>query len=300
MVAEWMAQVALPWVLASVMLAMGLSLTHGDFLQVARAPRRVALGLSLQLIALPLLAWLVVLVMPLPPVAAAGLLLVSLVPGGATSNLFSYLVQGDLALSVTLTAVAALVIPFTLPLLMGVNFDLLGLQAEGFSLPYWSTVAQLVLVTLLPAAIGMSVRPWLTPGALAVWLPRIKVLTGVAMIVIVLSLFIAYRARLPALVSVETLSVLTLCVLAMVVGARVSGVFGLPEGSLRAVTVEVGVQNAGVAMLVAFAILQWPQLGLVPLLYGLMMNVPVFLWVGFLLWGDRRRALAQVATGPAD
>lgn len=295
--AEWLAQVALPWVLAGVMLAMGLSLTRGDFVRVARYPRRLALGLSLQLLALPLLAWLVVVLLPLSPIQAAGLLLVSLVPGGATSNLFSYLVQGDLALSMTLTAVAALVIPFTLPLIMGINFTLLDLPADTIALPYWSTVAQLAVVTLLPAAIGMAVRSRLPAASLAVWLPRIKALTGVAMVAIVVSLFAAYHARLPALLSVETLAVLSLCVVSMLVGARVARVFRLPESSQRAITVEVGVQNAGVAMLVAFAILQWPQLGLVPLLYGLMMNVPVFLWVFALLWRDRQLARAVVKAG---
>lgn len=292
--AEWLAQVALPWVLATVMLAMGLSLTRADFARVARFPGRLALGLSLQMLALPLLAWMVVLILPLPPVAAAGLLLVSLVPGGATSNLFSYLVQGDLALSVTLTAVAALLVPFTLPLIMGLNFSLLGLDAEGFTLPYWSTVMQLILVTLLPAGIGMWIRSQLSEKSISTWLPRIKVATGIAMVGIVLSLFLAYHTRLPALLSTETLAVLMLCMLGMFLGARVAGAIGLPDNSVRSITVEVGVQNAGVAMMVAFAILQWPPLGLVPLLYGLMMNVPVFLWVFFLLWRDRQRNLESV------
>lgn len=295
MLAEWLAQVALPWVLAGVMLAMGLSLTREDFLRVARFPGRLALGLSLQLLALPLLAWIVVLLLPLPPLAAAGLLLVSLVPGGATSNLFSYLVQGDLALSVTLTAVAALLIPFTLPLIMGLNFQWLGLTAEGFTLPYWSTVLQLVLVTLLPAALGMWLRSFLAPDSLRVWLPRIKFFTGVAMVGIVLSLFLAYHTRLPALFSVETVAVLMLCMSAMLLGSLAGRHFRLPDPSIRSITVEIGVQNAGIAMLVAFAILQWPALGLVPLLYGLMMNVPVFLWVFFLLWRDRQRAVRTAA-----
>ena len=288
MAGEWLAQTALPWILAGVMLAMGMSLTREDFRRVLMHPRRMALGLGLQMLALPLLAWILVLLLPLPPMAAAGLLLIALVPGGATSNMFSFLVQGDLALSVSLTATAAILAPFTLPLIMGWNLQLLGLAAEGFSLPYWSTVSQLLLVTLVPVMLGMALRRTMTERTAQAWLPRVKILTGVAMVSIVLALFMTYHQRLPALVSLETLAVLLLCMTGMAVGYQASRQVRLPRDSARAITVEVGVQNAGVAMMVAFAILQLPQLGLVPLLYGLLMNVPVFLWVFYCLWRDRQ------------
>ncbi|AGA33719.1 putative transporter [Thioalkalivibrio nitratireducens DSM 14787] len=287
MSAEWLAQVVLPWVLASVMLAMGLSLRGGDFTRILRHPRRVLVGLSLQVLALPLLAWALVLVLPLPALAAAGLLLVALVPGGATSNMFSFLVQGDLALSVSLTAIAGLLAPFTLPLIMGWNLQLLGLAEQGFSLPYWATVGQLLLVTVVPALLGMGVRRLLAEHTVATLLPLVKVFTGVAMVTVVVALFLAYQHRLPALLSVETLAVLALCVSAMTLGYQFARRLQLPADSVRAITVEVGVQNAGIAMMVAFAILQLPQLGLVPLLYGILMNVPVFLWVFYCLWINR-------------
>src|SRR6056297_3354659 len=158
MIADWLGQTMLPWILAAVMLAMGLSLEIDNFRQVARHPGRLALGVLLQMLVLPLLSWAVVLLLPLPPMAAAGLLLVALVPGGATSNLFTYLARGDLALSVCLTAIAAMLVPFTLPLIMALNFHLLALPANEFSLPYWRVVGQLVLVTLVPAVAGMAIR----------------------------------------------------------------------------------------------------------------------------------------------
>lgn len=296
MSAEVLAQGVLPWVLASVMLAMGLSLQSADFVRVWKHPRRVLVGLSLQVLALPLLAWVVVLVLPLPVMAAAGLLLVALVPSGATSNMFSYLVQGDLALSVSLTALAGFLAPFVLPLVMGWNFELLGLAAQGFSLPYWQTVGQLLLVTVLPALIGMLLRYWLPDAAIAQLLPFVKRLTGLAMLFVVVGLFVVYQHRLPALLSLETLAVLALCILAMLLGYRTARGLRFPTDSVRAITVEVGVQNAGIAMMVAFAILQLPQLGLVPLLYGILMNVPVFAWVAFCLWRDRQPAAIRVGS----
>ncbi|WP_373183922.1 bile acid:sodium symporter family protein [Halomonas campaniensis] len=294
MSAAWLSQVALPWVLASVMMAMGLSLTGADFIRTWRHRHRVLLGTGLQMLALPLLAWALVLLLPLPPLAAAGLLLVALVPGGATSNMFSYLVQGDLALSVTLTAIAAVLAPFTLPLVMGWNLTLLGLASGGLSLPYWQTVGQLLLVTLLPVLAGMLLRQALPGPWLAVVLPGVKGFTGVAMISVVVALFASHAELLPSLVSLETLAVLLLCLSSMLLGHRVARRLHLPHDSVRAITVEVGVQNAGVAMMVAFVLLQQPAIGLVPLLYGLLMNVPVFLWMFACLWRDRHPAATVV------
>ncbi|UXZ54501.1 bile acid:sodium symporter family protein [Halomonas sp. 7T] len=292
MLSEWLSHVLLPWVLAGVMMTMGLNLTKRDFIHTFRNPGRLLLGTSLQILALPLLAWGIVALLPLSPLAAAGLLLVSLVPGGATSNMFSYLVQGDLALSVSLTAIAAVLAPFTLPLIMGWNLELLGLSTAGLSLPYWPTVGKLLLVTLVPVLAGMLLRCVLKETLLDWLLPKIKVLTGVAMIGVVIALFVSHAQRLPSLRSVETLSVLLLCILSMTLGHQTARRLRLPHASARAITVEVGVQNAGVAMMVAFALLQQPGIGLVPLLYGLLMNVPVFLWMFACLWRDRQRTVS--------
>lgn len=297
MASEWLAQVALPWVLAGVMMAIGLSLTVEHFIQVLRHPRRVFLGLGLQMLALPILAWMLVLVLPLPPMAAAGLLLVALVPSGATSNMFSYLVQGNVALSVSLTALAGLLTPFTLPLIMGWNLQVLGLGDQNIVLPYWATVSQLLLVTLLPALVGMILRHWLSDRLLGALVPAVKIASAAAMLGMVILLFLLYQHRLPALWSIETFAVVSMCSLAMLMGYQIARRFRLPQDSVRTVTVEVGVQNAGVAMVVAFAILQIPALGLVPLLYGILMNVPVFLWVILCLWQDRQ--LAEAATDRA-
>lgn len=292
---DFLAQTLLPVVLASVMLAMGLNLTPRNFIRTWRSPRNILLGVCLQTLALPLLAWAVVLALPLPPLAAAGLLLVSLVPGGATSNMFSYLVRGDLALSVSLTAIAALQAPFTLPLIMGWNLDLLGLTREGITLPYWQTVGQLLLVTLLPVICGMGLRALLNQERLTGILPRLRLFTGIAMIVVVLSLFISHAHRLPRLFGLEAVGVLLLCTLGMTLGHVLSAQLRLPRTGRRAITVEVGVQNAGVAIMVAFSIFRQPELALVPLLYGLLMNLPVFLWICACLWQDRRRATAAPA-----
>lgn len=290
MSSEWLSQVLLPWVLSGVMMTMGLNLTKSDFVRTCRYPRRLMLGTSLQILALPLLAWGLVALLPLSPLAAAGLLLVSLVPGGATSNMFSYLVQGDLALSVSLTAIAAILAPFTLPLIMSWNLDFLGLSSAGLNLPYWPTVGKLLLVTLVPVIAGMLLRCLLRESLLSWLLPKIKILTGMAMIGVVLALFVSHAQHLPPLLSIETLSVLLLCVLSMTLGHQLARRLRLPITSVRAITVEVGVQNAGVAMMVAFGLLQQPGIGLVPLLYGLLMNVPVFLWMFACLWRDHHRA----------
>ncbi|MEB3332496.1 MAG: bile acid:sodium symporter, partial [Synechococcaceae cyanobacterium] len=105
--------VLLPLALALVMLGMGLSLELQDFARILRAPKAVALGTVCQLVALPLIALLLVWLLPMPPLIATGLVIVALCPGGASSNLITYLARGDVALSVSLTAISSLVTVFT-------------------------------------------------------------------------------------------------------------------------------------------------------------------------------------------
>ena len=108
-------RVFLPVAIVVIMLGLGLTLAVQDFARIARYPRAVALGLVLQLAALPLIAYAIVQAFGMSPALGMGLMILALSPAGATSNMISYLCKGDLALAVTLTALSSLVTPFTIP-----------------------------------------------------------------------------------------------------------------------------------------------------------------------------------------
>lgn len=286
---QLVAQVLLPAVLASIMLGMGLGLQLADFKRVLIHPKAALLGL-LQALFLPLLALLIILLLPLSPVAAAGLFLLALCPGGATSNLFSFIVRGDVALSITLTALSSLLSPFTLPLLFVSYLTFSQGSGADFVLPLAPAIKQLALVTLLPIACGMLLRRIFPLWAERVQ-PMLRRLATIAMILLIVALLVLNPQVHQALFSVTVLAILLLSSLAIATGALLAAKAGFSAQVQRTLGLEVGIQNAGAAMLVALSIMQQPALATVPLLYGIVMNLPVFGFVYYCLYRSKPKAV---------
>ncbi|WP_114417600.1 bile acid:sodium symporter family protein [Marinospirillum perlucidum] len=286
-------QVLLPLILALVMLGIGMGLQPADFKRVMERPRVAFLGLALQLFFLPCLALLLVSILPLSPLAAAGLFLVSLCPGGATSNLFSLIARGDAALSVTLTGVTSLLTPVTLPLLFVAYLQLHPLEADYFSMPLLPAIKQLALVTLVPVTLGMLIRGFLPDWAEKVQ-PLLRRLSTLAMLLIVIALLATHLHLMQRFFSLEGLAILLLSSCSLLIAYFLAARAGLQEAEQRTLGLEVGVQNAGTAILVALTLLQQPALAVVPLMYGILMNIPAF---SFVFWVLRKDGLAAGRPG---
>lgn len=272
-------QMALPLALAMMMLVMGLSLRPAHFLAVAREPALILLGLTLQLLLLPALALLLVMVLSLPSTLAIGLIILAACPGGATSNIISHLSGGDASLSVTLTAVITLLAPLTLPLWVNIQLQWLSFDQLELHLPWLPTLMPLLVVTVLPLLLGMALAqgfPQRISRALP-WLNRLSLLLFVGL---VMAMAIANREQLPHVWSQATLACLGLCVSAMLVTALAGRLLNLGERRCITLVVEVGIQNAGTAMLISATILQRPDLALVALFYGILMNIPALMLIG--------------------
>lgn len=282
--ASLIAQVLLPLILGLIMLGIGLGLKPQQFRLVLEQPKAVVLGLSLQCLLLPLLALLIITILPLPLVVQAGLLLVALCPGGVTSNLFSYLAKGDVALSITLTSINSLLAPISLPLIFGafiVSFDPHGLLFSGVVGENFSMVIiikQLIAVTMLPILVGMGFAI-LWPQMAQRYLQQLNRLTSLGLLVIIIALVIANPQILNQLIGINAIAIILLIVLAMAIGLLFSRFFGVAARQERTLVLEVGVQNAGTAMFVAFTILELPELAVVPLSYGILMNIPAFCYL---------------------
>ena len=141
-----------------IMMGMGLSLVTNDFKRVVKYPKAVAIGLTNQLIFLPLVGFFLATSMSLEPEYAVGVMLLVLCPGGTTSNLFTYLAKGDVALSVTMTAIASVITVFTIPIVL--SFSLVYFMGAGseFQLPVVKTMVSLIALTILPVSIGMLIK----------------------------------------------------------------------------------------------------------------------------------------------
>lgn len=272
-------QIVLPLALAMMMLVMGLSLRPAHFVAVAREPKLILLGLALQLLLLPALAFLLVLVLSLPATLAIGLVILAACPGGATSNVISHLSGGDASLSVTLTALITILAPLTLPLWVNTQLQWLNLDQLDLYLPWLPTLMPLLLVTVLPLLLGMALAasfPLRVSPALP-WLNRLSLLLFMALVI---AMAVANSERLPQLWSQATLACLGLCLLAMMSTALIGRLLQLGERRSITLMVEVGIQNAGTAMLISATILQRPDLALVALFYGILMNLPALLLIG--------------------
>ncbi len=149
--------VGVPALVFSAMAVVGMDLTADDFRRVARQPATVLVATAGQLVLLPAIGWLLVHSLRLQPAIAQGVLLVAACPGGAMANVYTYLARGNVALSVTLTAVSCLAAALTTPLALAVLQAQDG-ESTGFPVPYGVLTGQLVLLLVLPVLSGMGIR----------------------------------------------------------------------------------------------------------------------------------------------
>ncbi len=155
MESNFLTAVFLPLALFIIMLGMGLGLTLDDFKRILVEPKAVIVGLIAQLILLPLVGWVLATVFPLSPELAVGVMVLAACPGGPTSNLITYLVKGNVALSITLTAISTLITVFTIPFVVNISMQNFVGEGTALQLPFWKTVIQIALITLIPISIGM-------------------------------------------------------------------------------------------------------------------------------------------------
>jgi BASS family bile acid:Na+ symporter len=275
--------VLLPLALAIVMLGMGLSLVPEDFRRITRYPKAVAVGTVCQCLVLPLLGALIALVVPMEPVMAVGLVVVAVCPGGPSSNLMTYLARGDVALSVTLTAVSSIVTVFTIPVFANLALQHFLGAGAAIALPVGTTMLQIVLITLLPTAIGMAIRHRF-PGTARRLEKQMGRLAGGLLVLIILLLFIREASRLPGFLAQVGLAVVALNLLAMLAGLLAGRLFRLPVAQQVCIAIEVGIQNGTLAIAITAGLLNNPDMAVPAAVYSLLMYVSGF---GAVLCGRR-------------
>lgn len=261
---------AIPLSLFLIMLGMGLTLTIKDFKRVALYPKAVAIGLTNQLLVLPIVGFVVASTMPLSPELAVGLMLVVVCPGGTTSNLFTYLARGDVALSITLTAIASVITIFTIPFIINAALKFFMGSDTTLSLPVLTTIRNLVLITLLPISLGMIARHvWPQFAATGAQLAtRFAVVFMVALIC-----YSVYQQRdiLVSALMAAGPAVILLNISTMAIGYISARALKLSRPQQVSVTLEVGLQNSALAMMMALGLLSNYQMSLTPGVYSLVM-----------------------------
>lgn len=242
--------IALALTVALIMVAMGLSLRVSDFTRLIRRPRAVVAGLFGQLILLPALAFGLAYALELANPFALGLVLLSACPGGAHSNLYSDLARADTALSITLTALSSVICLVTIPAFVALGLHAFGNQQTTLSAPATELMTRLVLTVALPLGLGMMLKAR-QPKLAARLEPWCKGLGIIALTIFVAGPSIARSEQLAPIVAMVWIPVLALNLSAMLGGAALARLVRLPSPQQRSLALEVGIQNAALAVQLA-------------------------------------------------
>lgn len=273
-------QIFLPVSLAIIMFGMGLTLVIRDFIRIFTYPKAVLVGLINQIILLPIIGFSIVVLFKLSPTMATGVMILSLCPGGPTSNLITQVSRGNIGLSVTLTALASLITVFTIPVLLSEAIAYFtGNTGVVIELPVLQTMLQILVITVIPIAIGMIIRKRNEGFALRMEKPM-RTASTILFVIIFLLIIIANKDNLVQAMKEVGLATLLLNLLTMGLGFLTAKLFGIAGNSQITITIESGIQNGTLAFVIATTILNNFEMGLPTGAYSIWM----FITGGILMW----------------
>lgn len=272
-------QVLLPAGLAFIMFTLGLKLDGRDFADVVKKPKALLAGLGIQLVLLPALAAAILFLSPLPTDLAIGLAVLSVCPGGVTSNMFVAMVRGDTALSISLTAISTLASLASIPLAIGAVLVSSGTSSATADLNMWMMMRGMLVVATVPVMLGMGIRRWASPTADTIE-RRARPLAAAIFALIVLATFASQWSAMLENAAVLGPAVLALNLGVIVVGAIVARWLGLDAPQTLAIVIESSLRNAGLGILVALTLLDTPVATLPCATYAMVMNITVLAIVG--------------------
>jgi len=272
--------IGLPAALFLIMIGMGLTLTPKDFREVLVAPKATLFGLLAQVLILPLAAFALAWLMQLDPLLAVGLVIIAACPGGTTSNIFTYLGGGDVALSVVLTVLASLAAIVTLPLLTGLALDVFQDASIAIQLPVGRTIISLVVIVIVPLMVGMSMRKW-TP----VFAARAERFVGAfgmtVLILVIAAILLSLGDRVVTLARDGTYIAVALNIIGMLLGLDLRQSF--------TIAIELGLKNATLGLMITLTLLHSNEMSVPSAVYGVVM----FVLGGLLVMFSRQMGLVR-------
>ena len=271
-------------ILTLLMFDLGLELRTADFRLIAKRPKPVLAGLVGQIILLPLIAWGICSLSPftanLSPLFVIGIMLVACSPGGSSSNVFSMLAKGDVALSVTLTACSSIITLFTLPLIMAWVTSGVG-EAVNIHLPVGKLLMQNIVLMVVPISIGFIVNIF-RPTAAAKIHAVLKRIAMPALVLLVTIFFFQHKQTIIEEFGSLGLSMSLLILATTSCGALLAWLLRLTTKERRTLVIEVGMQNAAQAITIACSPLIFNNeiIAIPAIIYALMMNLILIAYVG--------------------
>lgn len=238
-----------PWIvtlLGIIMFGMGLTISGRDFAEVLRRPYQVGVGVAAQFVIMPLLAVVLTTLIPMSPEVAAGVILVGCCPGGTSSNVMTFMAKGDTALSVACTSVTTLMAPVVTPFLV------LMLASEYLPVDAWAMFQSILKVVLLPLALGFAAQR-LLPALVRAAVPMLPLVSVTGIVLIVAAVVGASKGAIVQSGAIIFAVVALHNVLGYLIGYLAARLAGVNLAGRKAVAIEVGMQNSGLAAALATA-----------------------------------------------
>ena len=239
-----------PISLALIMLGLGLGLTGRDFLRVLNNPKDFIVGFICQLILLPAVAYIIVLIMDLPIEIALGIMIIAAAPGGVTTNVMTKFADGDVALSISLTAIISLISIFSVPFIIFKSADLLGAPAISSNLTMTGIALKMALVVTVPVMLGMIIRKFAV-NFVTSNISIIEKITIILFLIVFAAILVEEKDNILNYFKQAGIAALTLNVVMIVLSYYIAKMFASGVKQRKCISIECGLQNGTLAIFVA-------------------------------------------------
>ena len=270
-----------PIALALIMLALGLGLTVQDFLRVIKQPKDFIIGLICQLILLPIIAFILIKIFNTPIELALGVMIIAAAPGGVTSNVLTKFANGDVALSVSLTAVISIISIITVPLIVFSSADLLGVSFADQNINITGTALKMALVVAVPVILGMIIRKF-ADNFISSKTSIIDKITGILFLIVFIAIWVEEKDNIFNYLAQAGLVVLTLNIVMMIIAYFLAKTFASGIEQIKCISLECGLQNGTLAVFVATEISSEIVYMIPTAAYALIMYITGFIFIYFL------------------
>ena len=240
----------LPLALAFIMFALGLGLTGADFLRVLKQPKDFLVGAISQIILLPIIAFILIKIWPISPELAIGVMIIAAAPGGVTSNILTSFAKGDVALSISLTAIISLLSVITVPFIIITSLNILDLNNVSQNISLTNMALSMFLIVTLPVILGMIIKKILSNFVLS-FEPIAKKISIFLFILVLIGAILAERNNVIAYFAQAGLITLVLNVVMMIVAFYAAQLLGSGVAQKKCIAIECGLQNGTLAIFVA-------------------------------------------------
>ncbi len=275
-------------VLIILMFGLGLDLRRKDFIEVLARPKALIAGMFAQTLLLPLIAFGLVIVLKIEPLMSLGIVLIACCPGGSSSNILTMLSGGDIALSITMTAISSFIGVLTIPLILSFS-SLYFLSSEAVVvIPFNSIFVQLILVIIVPVSTGMMLRYLSKNYSEKLNVIIRKISFPMLLMIILIFTFKQYQVILKS-AGILLAATSLLLILTMAAGKIVALLVKVSRKRRKAIVIEIGIQNAALAITIAASplLLNNEKLAVPAIIYAVLMNAVVLGYVGFLRYSTK-------------